>query len=45
MGNAIYVVRVRAEHLTKTLNNKDIGDYSTEKEFYTGDGNMLYFYL
>jgi len=38
------VVRVRAEGLIKTLNNENIGDYSSEKEFYTGDGNMFYFY-
>jgi len=35
------VVRVRPEGLMKTLNNESIGKYSSEKEFYTGDGKIL----
>jgi len=35
------VVRVQPEGLINTFNNDNVGQYSNEKEFYTGDGKML----
>ena len=39
--NTIYVVRVRPEGLMESFNHKNVEEYTSVKEFYTGDGKMF----